>query len=240
MSLHSSIGASSMHRWQNCPGSVRLSQGLAPTTNAYAEAGTKAHEVSASILRREPYTFPADLDLAAIQSYVEIIQHERKTSTTFWIEKSFEAPSLHEGFFGTSDAGGYWAEEKLLRIYDFKYGSGHFVPVEQNPQLLYYALGAALSFETVDLEIDHVELAIIQPRCPRKGKIDHRWKAPYPFVLIDFALTFLEAAKNTEDPKAPLVEGAWCFFCPAVTFCPAQHKKRNERARNQFSDEEAA
>lgn len=226
-----------MHRWQKCPGSVRLSRGLPPTSNAAADAGTRAHELCAHILQKkktfEEILVDLDLDPAAILSYVTIIELERSTANYFWIEEEFRFPELHQGFFGTSDAVGYWAQEKLLRVYDFKYGSGHFVEVEENVQLLYYALGAVSKFSW--LEIENVEVAIIQPRCARKGKIDHRWKFKFD-ALIDFALEFKRAAKRTEDPNAPVVEGPYCYFCPAVTFCPAQHSKRNERAKEQFSE----
>lgn len=47
---HSKIGASSMSRWQKCPGSVRLSEGMDDTTSIFAAEGTVAHGIAEHIL----------------------------------------------------------------------------------------------------------------------------------------------------------------------------------------------
>lgn len=223
-----------MHRWMNCPGSIRLSKDLPPTTNVYADEGTKAHEAAADILNGLPR--PDYNENEFVHAYVDLVNKETRNATIFTIEKHFKNPAFYLGFQGTADAAAYYSREKLLRVYDLKYGKGHFVKVEDNVQLLYYALGAALEFGK-GLSIDEVEVVIVQPRMPRKGEIAHRWRFPYPWTLIDFALQFWRAAKNTEEQDAPLKEGAWCYFCPAVSFCPAQHQKRNDRAKLQFSEE---
>ena len=44
---HSKIGASSKDRWSQCPGSVRLSEGIPSISSAYAEEGTLAHSLAA-------------------------------------------------------------------------------------------------------------------------------------------------------------------------------------------------
>lgn len=46
---HAELGASNMHRWANCPGSVRLSKGIPSKTSDYAKEGTFAHDVAADI-----------------------------------------------------------------------------------------------------------------------------------------------------------------------------------------------
>ena len=50
--IHSSIGASSMYRWKNCPGSVKLSQGLPNRASIYAKEGSAAHEIVSLALER--------------------------------------------------------------------------------------------------------------------------------------------------------------------------------------------
>lgn len=53
MKQHSIIGASSLYRWGECPGSIRLCKDLPNRTNEYAELGTLAHDVAEKILRGE-------------------------------------------------------------------------------------------------------------------------------------------------------------------------------------------
>ena len=43
---HALLGASSAHRWLNCPGSARLTENIPDTTSPYAEAGRLAHEIA--------------------------------------------------------------------------------------------------------------------------------------------------------------------------------------------------
>ncbi|MCH8328897.1 MAG: DUF2800 domain-containing protein, partial [Nanoarchaeota archaeon] len=50
--IHSKIGASSMYRWSNCPGSVKLSEGMTSESSIYAIEGTAAHEVVGLALER--------------------------------------------------------------------------------------------------------------------------------------------------------------------------------------------
>ncbi len=51
MSKHSSLGASSSHRWMACPGSVNLSEGMPRKGSIYADEGTAAHELAARCLQ---------------------------------------------------------------------------------------------------------------------------------------------------------------------------------------------
>jgi len=139
---------------------------------------------------------------------------------------------LHPGLFGTCDCIAYSSKMRQLIVVDYKHGSGHYVEVEENDQLRYYGLGALLTVG--DLKVDTVRLVIVQPRCPRKDGVIHEWECFFT-DMIDFAMELSNKAKATEDPKAPLKEGSWCWFCPAVGFCPEQHKKRLAKAQEQFS-----
>lgn len=240
MSGHSKIGASSMHRWMHCPGSVKLSEGKSSPPNPHAILGTRAHELAAALLAGEEWYSEEEFEqefFDAVGIYVELITKECLNNPYGFtaIEKGFAHPKFHPGFYGTCDVVHYDKASKTLRVYDYKHGKGHKVHVEGNVQLLFYALGAVLEYQ--HLEIEQVELVIVQPRMPdRKGNVVHRWKFSHPETLMDFAADFLMYAAETEKPDAKLVVGDYCYFCPAVMTCPAQHAQRNERARKQFSE----
>lgn len=234
---HSVIGASSMHRWSECPGSIHLTRNLPKVSNVYAEKGTYTHLVASDILEgkrsaevcllvEEPEV------MEAVMVYVDLITEESYGIDPFegGIEVSFDmSESVYPGLFGTSDAVLYYPLDHLLRVYDFKYGTSK-VDVEHNNQLLYYALGALLQ---INQRVDTVELAVVQPRGP--GEPIRRWSFP-AIEILDFMANLVEAAKRTEEPDAPLKAGKWCYFCPAVTFCPEKHNERIAKAQLEFTD----
>jgi len=237
-SAHSIIGASGYYRWSQCPGSVSLTKDLKPKTNEYAEAGTKAHELSEQILLHktsfeEAELFYEDEMIEAVKVYVNFIREIQTYAEWGKIEHAFDMSHLHPGLFGTCDFVAYDKDAKTLIVVDFKYGKGHFVEVENNSQLLYYALGALL---TMPMRVSKVQLYVVQPRCPRRGQVVHGWATEIVPNVLEFMMELVFNAKRTEEVNAPLKEGAWCFFCPAVGFCPAQHEKRNSRAIEQFKE----
>ena len=226
---HSKIGASSMSRWIKCPGSVRLSKDIPNVSSPYAEEGTLAHEKAADILTGKSVKFESEDMEEAVQTYVDYVltvSHLQK----FWIEHRFDLSNLHPGLFGTADAVVYNEKRKTLYVIDYKHGMGIPVEVENNPQLMYYALGALMSF---NLPCETVEIVVVQPRCFHPdGPI--RKQAISAFKLLDFAADLITYAKATEDENAPIVSGDHCKFCPAAGVCPELHKKSITAAKEEF------
>lgn len=145
-------------------------------------------------------------------------------------EMKIHLKTIHEDLYGTLDIGvDDWP--KKLRVYDYKHGSGQAVEVENNRQLIYYALGAIFHFHSDKLEImdwggvyQEVEIGILQPR---KDHIDgpfRTWIVP-PNVLNDFAKELELRAQATTIPNAPLVAGTHCRWCPAKAICGAMYNK---------------
>jgi len=222
--IHSRIGASSMHRWSVCPGSVKLSQGLANTTSKYAEEGTKAHEIAAKILE-DMFKFKSIVDAIpdgemgdAIRVYIEHVDQivQSMHSYKILIEHKFNLSHLHPGLYGTSDCVVYDEINKILHVIDYKHGAGIPVEVENNEQLMYYGLGVLLS---LNLPVNKVILTIVQPRCFHSQGSIRSW-SPNIEELIDFTEDLIQSAKRTEDPNAPLKSGDHCRFCPAAFKCP--------------------
>ncbi|TXG77610.1 DUF2800 domain-containing protein [Candidatus Dojkabacteria bacterium] len=236
---HSRIGASSMHRWSRCPGSVALipSQDSLPSTSIYAEEGTRAHEFAAEYLLKGNWNPNTPNEMKAhIEVYADSVwEAVNESPASVYIEQKFDLSKLHEGLYGTADAVLYHHELKLLRVFDFKYGAG--LPVEvideegPNEQLMYYGLGALLS---TGMPADEVELIIVQPRCPHPDGPVRRHRFP-AINLIDFSSDLVEAAIRTTYKDAPLIPGDHCKFCPASGICPKLHEKAVEVAKEEFS-----
>lgn len=242
---HSKIGASSYQRWKACPGSVKLSENIEQTESVYAKAGTLAHEIAAAILKHTffqedmatwPNQYPDD-ETRAVKRYVEIVRAEAKGvfPKDIKIEHQFDIGSVYPGLFGTCDAVIYKRDLKKLIVIDYKHGSGIPVEVENNLQLMYYALGALVS---TGVPCDEVELVIVQPRCNHPGG-EVRRSVFKSLELIDFAEQLAEDAKATEAKDAPLNPGKHCRFCPAAAVkCPAVHEKALALAKIHFAPEQ--
>lgn len=235
---HSNIGASSAHRWMNCPGSVRLYDQLTVRrTTEYAATGTAAHEVCERCLRDglEPLSFlgqklkVGDFDVevtetmvSAVNVYVgQIRLDHHRYGGKLMVEQSFSLDWLHPGMFGRNDAA--IVPDQVfgtLRIYDYKNGR-KLVHAENNPQCMYYALGA-LGRDNPWMA-EKVELNIIQPNAFGKEAIE-RWTVSVD-ELYQWAYDFLlPAAKRTQEPDAPCVPGEWCTFCEAAHLCRAREE----------------
>jgi len=247
--VHSKIGASSMHRWGPCPGSVRLSHGVEKTTSSYAEEGTKAHDVAAKILLGQSLAtdligqtdpdhedYVSDEMLEAVEVYVNAFNEAKAgPGTKFWIEEKFDLSHLHPGLFGTSDGIIYHEDTKTLEVWDYKHGQGLGVEVENNEQLMYYGLGAL--FKT-KLPVSQVKLVICQPRYPHIEGPIRSWFLS-PAELIDFTAHLIERAVATEDPKAPFSPGDHCRFCPAAGICPSLQNQALDAAKLDFTPAES-
>lgn len=245
---HSKLGASASDRWINCPGSIRMSAGIPSVESAYALEGTVAHEVCEILL--EGRTPPAEIKGVEITD--EMVEHCNVHVDYVWsrarinealpvgerpeidIEQRFSLPSLHPDFFGTADCVIYKPEEKRLIVIDFKYGRGIPVEAKDNPQLRYYALGAAMKKHNRGVSV--VETVIVQPRCPHPdGPI--RSDEISALELMEWSSDLVAAAKATEEPDAPLNPGDWCKFCPAAVTCTALQQKVLEQAQADFADD---
>lgn len=257
---HSRIGASSAHRWFNCPGSVRLSEIAPPQpSNKYAEQGTAAHWVIEQYLSSDKdvdvYGFVGQAapngyeltteDIDSVAEFLKTIDSIRSTGKyILHSEVKFDLSTIYPGLFGTGDVVLVETNLKRLKVIDYKHGSGVPVEVENNKQLLYYALGA-MQYVANEHKIDYlstlgwghtfseVEIMIVQPRCRHRGGIVRSWVADGQ-VLEAFAVELKKAAELTADEKAPFKTGDHCRFCPALSICRAFQEKSFELAQSDF------
>lgn len=247
MTAHSQIGASSMHRWAACPGSVRLSAGIVSKSSKYAEEGSDAHALGALCLKEQSapgFYIGEDLDedgrqftvtdemAEAVQVYVQHVESlTLGGKNTFMVEHKFDLTSVYPGCFGTADCVVWDAKEKMLHVVDYKHGAGIPVDVADNPQLQYYGLGALI---TAGFPAKKIKLTIVQPRCDHPGGPVRSWDID-AIDLLDFRADLIQFAKATEDPNALLAPGDHCRFCPAAALCPALEERSQALAKVEFT-----
>ena len=227
-----------MYRWQACPGSVQMS-GFAskPASSVHAIMGTIAHEVAAFYLTKGFWPLPdtfgltvteLDIMVQAVSVYTDHIKRlkEQEPHNKFHVEHSFDMEAVYPGAFGTADFVSYNPYDKYLKVIDYKHGKGLVVEVENNTQLLYYALGAIV---TLNYPFRAVELMVVQPRAFHpKGKI-RSWIVGIEEIL-DFQADLIKAAKRTEAKKPVFKAGGHCFFCSAIDICPKSKEAKKAKA----------
>jgi Protein of unknown function (DUF2800) len=253
---HSELGASGMSRWSKCPASVALVRGLGNKAGHAAERGTAVHEVAERMLRRRLlldlnqvlYGFRDDHPLSHyignVANDIEIDGELAETARDYvneclkilqpgdrvWIERQFTLDALAPDLdmYGTAELVAYRGGEQLLIVIDLKSGAGIVVQARNNPQLRYYALGAALSLP--GLAISTIGMVIVQPRVPDPVKRD----TIDSLELLEWSADLLDAARATQAGDAPAVAGDHCRFCPARQACITYELAALEAARDDF------
>lgn len=253
---HSRIGFSAGERTLECPGWVRVSDGIVSAESEYAREGTAAHALIEECFKthRNSDAFlggwiDADLNIRdakpntegaieitqgmveATQTMLDTVRKDRERGDRLEVEVGFHLGVLHEDLWGTSDAVLYKPLKRKLVVYDYKHGAGIAVDVDENQQLLGYACGAVFGQWTgkikPDLRIDTVEIVIVQPRAHHGGGMVRRWETE-ALALLDWADKYAKGAARTQDPDAPLALGDWCRWCPGAAICPEQIEKVQE------------
>lgn len=228
---HATLAPSSAHRWLACPGSIRMSSGIKDTGSEFAREGTAAHQLAEMCIKGafpasrfagekiavEGQVFTVTPEMVeAVQIYLDVAEELRDTSDEFESEQRMDMTALVDGVFGTGDVIAYSEAKQKVSIADLKYGKGVAVEVEENEQLLTYAMGVAQRYH--NRGIREVELIVVQPRAPHKDGPVRRWSTDV-IGLYDHVAALQAGAVAADDPKAKLVAGDHCKFCKAAGFC---------------------
>lgn len=250
--VHSRLGASSSHRWMNCPGSVKLCEAVSDKSSSYAEEGTLAHSLAELIInynlgRIKKTEFNKGMKkIQGSQYYSQEMQDYIKDYTERVWELMNAAKSISKDAelrteqrldfsewapdgFGTGDV--VIVYDRVIHIIDLKYGKGVGVSAEENPQLMLYGLGALSSYDML-YDIEKVILTIIQPR--RDSISTYETTAA---ELLEWGEKKVRpAAEETLKDDAKCVAGEWCQFCKVRAVCRVRKDAMTELAKMEFSD----
>ncbi len=225
---HSLIGGSSLKRAMECPPSVRLTEDFVDEDSIYAKEGSSAHLLLEKKIK-ERYGIPFDEDTSNLEFYSEEMEDCTDVALNYVSEiyERLKAEGKHpfiasevlvdfsdvvpEGF-GSSDI--VIAYDGGIYVLDYKHGRGVEVSCEHNPQLMIYAYGSLLMFESL-YDILDINMVIIQPRLNNISE----WSCKKD-ELVDWA-------NNEVKPKTTLAYegkgefkcGSWCQFCKARHEC---------------------
>jgi hypothetical protein len=219
-----------MERILACPGSVKLSQGVAREVSKEADEGTAAHHLAAQAVLSGRVDCEDAETRRSVGMYFEEVERIRNEYTIMeeGIEETLESGDV-PGLGGTPD---YFAvymdgDKVVLHIVDYKHGIGVPVPAVGNLQLLSYCL---IVSSVVRTPIDLYRMTIVQPRLRDHCGIS-TWETTSDRVE-EHARAILDAIG-----KDDLSVGAHCRWCPAITRCPAVQGKV-ARTQGQVADED--
>lgn len=240
--LHATFSASGASKWLNCPGSIELCKSAPPQAESkWAEEGTEAHTCLETFLKNPQKKATSIRKMLEKAHPKDMVEHALGAATELWnrvpegaelltetkVSLEFVAPDM----FGTVDSA-IVEEFGRLQVWDFKYGAGIPVDVEDNPQLIYYALGLAHKY---DFNFTDVEIGVIQPRAEHHSGEYTRSVIISVDELRAWEKIFRDGVLMAEDPLADLVAGDWCRFCAAKAICPAVGDLAFQQARLDFA-----
>ena len=257
---HAKYAPSSAKRWCNCPGSVPLSEGKDDGANKYTSEGSLAHIICEQCLKANFTSFEMLEELVGDVHEVDGFEHEvtEEMIEACWLyAETIARDAIELGLTddninaclsveqrvhiaddcdGTSDANLAVPFVKVI-VYDFKYGAGVPVDVEDNYQMKCYTVGVFNEYEKDgNSYMDEVELVIIQPRARHKDGSVRRWTTTRDQIL-EFAVEIQECidkCKVQSIDDITFKSGDWCRWCPGKSDCPDLFEESTEIAKTAF------
>lgn len=240
---HALLGASSAHRWLNCPPSARLTENMPEYESSYAAAGALAHEIAELKARNyfvEPLSkreynarleklrvsehYAASMD-GATEDYLEHLKARAMSypaAPSVAIEVSVDFSDVVPEGFGTADC--VMIGSGVLDVIDYKNGEGVIVEAENNPQMMLYAWGALRLYQPIfGGTIKTVHMSIVQPNA---GGV-REWEIS-EHDLFRWVNDASELAQMAWEGKGEFHPGDWCRFCRAKAQCSARAAKMLE------------
>lgn len=243
MADHAVLSASGAHRWLLCTPSAQLEQQFPPSTSSYAEEGTVAHALAELTTRyylgeiSEVYFENEIAEKFVPNSYYNQEMREHAAAYAKFVmsrlaaakevcpdpivnlETRLDFSKYVPGGFGTGDC--VIVAEPTMEVIDFKYGKGHRVSAEDNPQMQLYGLGALEMFGDL-YDIKQVRMSIFQPRL--SGVEDTSEKTTKE--LTSWGRTYVK-------PRAKLADKGQGDFNPCEEACRFCRAKNTCRARTE-------
>lgn len=242
MSQHALLSPSKAERWINCPGSIAFCRDIPSTSSPYADEGTAAHAVAAAWLGDSISPAANQKTHDYIKVYTDAVRNAAEGKVLL-VEQSVDIGNWtgEKGGKGTADAIIVDLANAMIEVWDLKFGMGHLVDAERNPQLMLYALGALDLVEALYGPMQKVKMVICQPRRDHTdsctmSRDDLRTFGKEAREAGSVALGCLKDVEEGRGGGIPLnpSEKA-CLWCPAKATCPALAKLVQETIFEEFS-----
>ncbi len=241
---HAPLAPSAAKRWMNCPGSYHATKDLPDPGNVWGRKGTFGHEMAATCLTKDiaakqlQGTVSTDGEFVfdesavdAVQLYLDVVQGLLLVEGgKLMVEKRVHLSTM---VYGTADCLILAEDRQHLHVIDLKLGAGTYVSVENNEQLMIYALAALSDLGIPPTMMSRgVTLHIVQPLFG--GDAPWRSVQVTGAELEEFRVKVAAATLAAAKPDAPRVAGEHCKFCLARPDCPALQQQAMAVAQDVF------
>lgn len=247
---HAVLSPSASERWINCPGSVAATAVLpVKPGNKYAAEGTAAHSLLEICLRldQDPEEFigleveegwrVTEEMAAAVGAAMDWVRETMAANPSLRLHTELRVKpgpliGLHNGEYeGTLDI--MLEDGRLCIVADYKHGSGVYVEVKNNTQLMSYAGGAR---ERNGNAFFKYQMVIIQPRnYSNNGRMVRSWNMTEGELVHWLMHTVKPSAHAALAPNAPRKAGAWCKWCGAGGSCRVYARYAAALATTEFA-----
>lgn len=231
--LHAPLAPSSAGRWVHCARSPSLEAAFPePEDSEESREGTAAHWLLAEMLAGRVHPvgtmaengFPISAEMVEhVTPFVEHVLDIAKgiPSTTLHVETRVHMRSIHPDNWGTCDAYLVDVINRVVYVWDFKYGHGYVDHVE-NWQMIDYAQGVFESHGVQHREEFRVLLTVYQPRCYTGDGSLRTWS----ITGAEHAayVEKLRMAAKLVSPNAAARTGPHCKNCAGLRACEANQR----------------
>jgi len=219
---HAVFSPSASKRWMACPGSFAANIDAPNTSSKYADDGTLAHDLAASLIEGTmklpavQRAAPSPEHAEAIAVYADFARGIKKSADWFEVESKVR---WNDELFGTADLLAVTGD--TMDVGDLKTGAGVYVDHVENSQMLTYAFLALSTIpRNVTQNVKKVNLHVIQPLFPGAQPI-RTWSCPIA-VVLEWGQAVQRAMEAAKQPNAPRVPGEeQCRWCAVKVNCPA-------------------
>ena len=247
---HAMLGPSSAHRWLVCTPSARFEEQFPNTTSEAAEEGTLAHAIVETkldrIINEQPRGEATDEQKAS-----KYYCHAMETHTDAYVDFVLELLSTAQRIspdamlcsemrvdfsrwvpWGTGTTDTVIIADDTMFVIDLKYGKGHAVSAEGNPQLRLYALGAYEEWSVL-YDIKRIAYYIVQPRLDSISSEE---------VTAEYLLNWADTVVKPQAELADAGLGEYnpgedtCRWCKAKMRCRAYAERQLELMRLSCAD----
>jgi len=253
MEQHAQFSPSKLPRIITCPASAFAGgEGDPAASNAYADAGTRLHLITAECLDQQAYQVPYfirkkyNMDQEDIDVVEDCLNFVFNLKVTYPAEDAYELVetkvSLSEfieitacdelaDVYGTLDYALVVPSKRKLFVVDWKFGQGVKVYANSH-QLSAYALATAKSYKGLQ-RFDEIHKVIFQPKISTDPEVEVDSPASLMKWLRETLAPALLATRAKHPKFNPDVDT--CRWCPIKATCAARREKVKEVAADIFA-----
>jgi hypothetical protein len=218
---------SQFHKLLPCAASHSMEQAVADLGSNDVEEGRAVHAIAAQLLHGDNslqvgmltannVMFRTDM-LEGIKVYIDDIC--AANCDELHIEESLSCPAIHAGCGGIPDAWGVKRRERIIYLWDLKWGH-RYVDAFENPALMAYVSGIVTALDIDGLAEDYwqVVCTIVQPRSYTPEGAVKRWSC-YASEMRASWNKLAAACQDALKECPPAACGSHCRDCRARATC---------------------